>query len=176
MKINTWNRLFVTIFGGYINFCRCSHSGYHYIGKSCTVVIWRIFWRIYWCWLCQVICTRDIVIVAWQRANLLKVRFCQKVLMFFWHLPNRRKFYFLELENLNISDWNLLRNWECRKIHIFWEGHKILLYLHRTFVYSISLWPSQNVWTLITMNSHIKCLQSFRKSFTYACWRMRAWL
>ena len=134
MKINTWNRLFVTIFGGYINFCRCSHSGYHYIGKSCTVVIWRIFWRIYWCWLCQVICTRDIVIVAWQRANLLKVRFCQKVLMFFWHLPNRRKFYFLELENLNFSDWNLLRNWECRKIHIFWEGHKILLYLHLRFV------------------------------------------
>ena len=96
MKISTWNqRILVTIT---FNFGSGS-SSYNNIGKSCTVVIWRI----YWCWLCQVICTRDIVIVTWQRANLLKVHFCQKILMFLVISPNRRPFYFPELENLNFS-------------------------------------------------------------------------
>ena len=46
------------------------------------------------------------------------------------------------------------------KVHIFWEGHKILRNLHQSFVlctYCLSnnwwifrktLWPSQNIWTL----------------------------
>ena len=45
------------------------------------------------------------------------------------------------------------------KVHIFWEGHKILQNLHLTFDYSTYsqklgedfakfLWPSQNIWTL----------------------------
>ena len=35
------------------------------------------------------------------------------------------------------------------KVHIFWEGHKILQNLHRGFILcSKILWPSQNMWTL----------------------------
>ena len=47
------------------------------------------------------------------------------------------------------------------KVHIFWEGHKILRNLHLTFVLCSAsqkyvrwrfpkiLWPSQNIWTLL---------------------------
>ena len=47
------------------------------------------------------------------------------------------------------------------KVHIFWEGHKILRNLHLTFEWHYTcrtklrwrfrkiLWPSQNIWTLI---------------------------
>ena len=47
------------------------------------------------------------------------------------------------------------------KVHIFWEGHKILRNLYLTFDYSTYIqskvrwrfckimWPSQNIWTLI---------------------------
>ena len=44
------------------------------------------------------------------------------------------------------------------KVHIFWEGHKILRNLHLTFDYSTYrwrfhkiLWPSQNIWTLLLL-------------------------
>ena len=46
------------------------------------------------------------------------------------------------------------------KVHIFWEGHKILQNLHLTSTsyvvtvkrwrFRIILWPSQNIWTLRT--------------------------
>ena len=45
----------------------------------------------------------------------------------------------------------------CCKVHIFWEGHKILRNLHLTFVqcqskvrwrYRKILWPFQNIWAL----------------------------
>ena len=49
-----------------------------------------------------------------------------------------------------------------RKVHIFWEGHKILRNLHRRFDryyighwtnlrwrFCKNLWPSQNIWTSI---------------------------
>ena len=71
-----------------------------------------------------------------------------------------------------LSDWK--RTWKgCllperkknNKVHIFWEGHKILRnrhltfdwhYIHRTKVrlrfYKI-LWPSQNIWTLMIITS-----------------------
>ena len=47
------------------------------------------------------------------------------------------------------------------KVHIFWEGHKILWNLHLTFVLCSAsvrcckiLWPSQNIWTLIVVAKH----------------------
>ena len=49
------------------------------------------------------------------------------------------------------------------KVHIFWEGHKILRNLPLTFDrmycsqklgedFAKFLWPSQNIWTLATLN------------------------
>ena len=38
------------------------------------------------------------------------------------------------------------------KVHIYWEGHKILLYVLLSKVkgrFRKILWPSQNIWTLI---------------------------
>ena len=35
------------------------------------------------------------------------------------------------------------------KVHIFWEGHKILRNIHLTF--RKILWPSQNIWTLCVL-------------------------
>ena len=41
------------------------------------------------------------------------------------------------------------------KVHVFWEGHKILSNLHRRcrknlrWRFRKSLWPSQNIWNLI---------------------------
>ena len=49
---------------------------------------------------------------------------------------------------------------QCLKVHIFWEGHKILRNIHQLFVVDMYcqsnnwwrfrkiLWPSQNIWTL----------------------------
>ena len=54
--------------------------------------------------------------------------------------------------------WRTLNYW---KVHIFWEGHKILQNLHHRFVLCSNgqiyvrwrfpkiVWPSQNIWTLI---------------------------
>ena len=52
------------------------------------------------------------------------------------------------------------------KVHMFWEGHKILQYLHRRFVlrsasqiYSgdfVNFWHVQNIWTLPTRNVSVK--------------------
>ena len=61
--------------------------------------------------------------------------------------------------------WSSKEFQECRchpvKVHIFWEGHKILRSLHLSFdlhyiekskvEISQILWPSQNIWTLITL-------------------------
>ena len=44
------------------------------------------------------------------------------------------------------------------KVHIFWEGHKILRNLHGTNL----RWLSQNIWTLKT--KIMTCLQKFRSS------------
>ena len=54
-------------------------------------------------------------------------------------------------------------NFKLSKIHIFWEGHKILRNLHLTFTgpmyrtkvrwrFRKILRPSQNIWTLTTLN------------------------
>ena len=59
-----------------------------------------------------------------------------------------------------INPWLLWSQNSIIKVHIFWEGHKILQnlhltfdwhYLHRTEVrwrFCKILWPSQNIWTL----------------------------
>ena len=59
-----------------------------------------------------------------------------------------------------ISRWFRLISWELSsKVHIFWEGHKLLRNLHRRFVlcgngsnlrwrFRKIFWPSQNMWTL----------------------------
>ena len=51
--------------------------------------------------------------------------------------------------------------WNIFKVHIFWEGHKILRNLHQLFdlqyigqihnwwKFRKILWPSQNIWTLL---------------------------
>ena len=56
------------------------------------------------------------------------------------------------------------------KVHIFWEGHKIFRNLHLTFVLCSAskkvrwrfckiLWPSQNIWTLCTMDAWSELLK-----------------
>ena len=63
------------------------------------------------------------------------------------------------------SDQN--NSWEV-KVHIFWEGHKILRNLHRRFdqccKFCKSLWPSQYKWTLEVVFSLSSRLQNFAKS------------
>ena len=52
----------------------------------------------------------------------------------------------------------VLNQWEVcltNKVHIFWEGHKILINIRQVFVLctasQIILWPSQNIWTLLEL-------------------------
>ena len=61
--------------------------------------------------------------------------------------------------NSNFTFANMNNLYISAKVHIFWEGHKILQNLHLTFVryyrtivrgrFRKILWPSQNIWTLI---------------------------
>ena len=62
-----------------------------------------------------------------------------------------------------IATWqsqNEVAKWFNSKVHIFWEGHKILRNLHQLFDWQTAvhrtnnwwkfrkiLWPSQNIWT-----------------------------
>ena len=59
------------------------------------------------------------------------------------------------------------------KVHIFWEGHKILRNLHLTFDwwrFPKILWPSQNIWTLITQIkiSYGRCSDTPHVSFSWS--------
>ena len=57
--------------------------------------------------------------------------------------------------HINIYSINFLLSCAC-KVHIFWEGHKILRIFHRRFVLcsasqiygGLFLWTYQNIWTL----------------------------
>ena len=60
-------------------------------------------------------------------------------------------------------------NLSAIKVHIFWEGHKILRNLHRRFDcyymgqiyggdFAKNLWPSQNIWTLQNIKDLIAML------------------
>ena len=65
------------------------------------------------------------------------------------------------------------------KVHIFWEGHKILRNLHRRFDQYILhrtnlrwrfrkiLWPSQNIWTLYTLGVSPSLVSRWHEGYSF---------
>ena len=83
-----------------------------------------------------------------------------------WRIFSRLKcLQYVALGNESIPHvWALVPNKQFIKVHIFWDGHKILRNLHRRFDcyymgqiyggdFAKNLWPSQNIWTL-SFNIH----------------------
>ena len=76
------------------------------------------------------------------------------------------------------------------KVHIFWESHKIFRILHHRFDcyytgqlygedFAKSMWPSQNIWTLITWDSRFMLLNSGLSHQSLKtrnkCWQMTSY-
>ena len=88
---------------------------------------------------------------------------------FLWFYGGRKVRTILEPSNDSIMGPNAIWSRIQIKVHLFWEGHKILrnLVLHRTNVrwrFWKMLWPSQNRWTLIWMRLQI-VFRPIMKSF-----------
>ena len=78
---------------------------------------------------------------------------------------------FMECKNTIKSLYDMKQCYLC-KVHIFWEGHKILRNLPLTFDcmycsqklvedFARFLWPSQNIWTLRNHITHKLCYENF---------------
>ena len=84
--------------------------------------------------------------------------------------------YYVTLQGRNPYNFWLIfwkKQWHHKfilkfKVHIFWEGHKILRNLQQLFdwqyigqIIGKILWPSQNIWTLLTFtDTYIPILNS----------------
>ena len=90
-----------------------------------------------------------------------------------------RNYLFLARKLLTaVQSWIFLH--ELDKVHIFWEGHKILQNLHLTFVLCSArvrwrfrkiLWPFQNIWTLLSK----MCVDQFFSMtaiYREKCWKV----
>ena len=62
----------------------------------------------------------------------LKVRKSLKQFFLILVLPKIKRFFFRI--SLLASKWNKYKNAHYYKVHIFWEGHKVLRHLHQLFV------------------------------------------
>ena len=103
-----------------------------------------------------------------ESKKILKIVFDWKLQFGFWVNPasqncllHHMNLWVFKRGPIHIYQKGIFLGNGSSKVHIFWEGHKILWNLHLTFVLCSAsvrcckiLWPSQNIWTLIVVAKH----------------------